>query len=195
MGNTSSSRNPAPSKVIGTTIVVLREPALALVAASASARMDSARPVSVCKIRAPFVTGDLGDFGQVGEFVTPVEFSQIRESLPGRPARLSRRRQRSGDPLESPATADLGGGLKRLGRCGARAALQHDEIEVAGQRVPEIGRFSAAFTLTTRSGAKKSPTPSPTDATTGSTSASWNPASSNSNASNGMNAASPISPR
>ncbi len=35
------------------TIVVLRELALALVAASASARMDSARAVSVCRIRAP----------------------------------------------------------------------------------------------------------------------------------------------
>ena len=48
-----SSRKPVPSKAIGITIVVLREPALARSAASAWARMEAARALSVSMMRAP----------------------------------------------------------------------------------------------------------------------------------------------
>ena len=47
--------------------------------------------------------------------------------------------ERGADALERPAAADLGGGFQRLGRCRAGAALQRYQVQVAGQRVPEVG--------------------------------------------------------
>src|ERR1700722_3794324 len=76
---------------------------------------------------------------QIGEFDNAGLLGQIGQAVPWRAAGLPRPGQGSGDPPTPPAAADLARGLKCLGRGRSGAALQRDQIQVAGQRVPEIG--------------------------------------------------------
>ena len=69
----------------------------------------------------------------------PVSSRQAGQRRPRRRPGPAGRVERAGDPAERPAVADLGGGLEGLGRAGARAALQRDQVEVAGQDLPELG--------------------------------------------------------
>src|ERR1019366_5715870 len=84
------------------------------------------------------VPGDLGDVGQVSELADAGLGGEGRQRRPGRGPRSPRLLERGADPPECPAPAYVGGGLERFRRSRSRAALQRDQVEVAGERVPEI---------------------------------------------------------
>src|SRR5215472_10068520 len=105
MGKISSSRNPAPSSAIGITMVVLRAPALARSAASASARIEAARAASVSRILAPSWPATSAMSAMSASSEIPVSRARSASAVHG----------------------------------GARAPLQRDQVEVAGQDLPEVG--------------------------------------------------------
>jgi hypothetical protein len=135
-GKMMSSRKPAPSRAIGITIVVLRDPALARSPARAWARMDAARALSVSMIRAPSCPATPAMSARSESSLTPVWLASSARPAQGARPRLV---QGGADPLECPAAADARGGLQRLGRPRACSALQRHQVQVAGERVPEVG--------------------------------------------------------
>src|SRR5215813_10139868 len=118
-------------------MVVLREPAVARSAASASARIDAARAASVSRILAPSWPATWAMSATSASSLIPVSRARRASAVHG--AAPAGRVERGRDPLERPAVADLGGGLERLGGARAGAALQRHQVEVAGEGPLEVG--------------------------------------------------------